>query len=285
MLKNSHTKVIVPVITLALVRVYAEIGKLAFSDSEVRSAYEKTVLELKKFLGHDVHIGAKYYDAYGSRMSRYGVLKQVAHLKYRLLKPFTTDSEELCQWIPSRIKQHIDARLGVVPSLSSAEAVAALAHNREEFLALIGSQISKTPANFEIFSFAVVKVHLEKFACKIYRDSRTSAHDHGVDFSTNFGVVYQIKKLRIRTESDADKVCAELKLNFDKERLSDGNVILVIDDISKDLKQYLVRMSVKSLTKEDLVNIASNFEEFEDRQRVLQIVYEEFRREYSSRIS
>jgi len=70
MLKNSHTKVIVPVITLALVRVYAEIGKLAFSDSEVRSAYEKTVLELKKFLGHDVHIGAKYYDAYGSRMSR-----------------------------------------------------------------------------------------------------------------------------------------------------------------------------------------------------------------------
>jgi len=152
--------------------------------------------------------------------------------------------------------------------LSSAEAVAALAHNREEFLALIGSQISKTPANFEIFSFAVVKVHLEKFACKIYRDSRTSAHDHGVDFSTNFGVVYQIKKLRIRTESDTDKVCAELKLNFDKERLSDGNVILVIDDISKVLKQYLVRMCVKSLTKADLVNIASNFEEFENRQRV-----------------
>jgi hypothetical protein len=70
-----------------------------------------------------------------------------------------------------------------------------------------------------MFSFALIKVHLEKFACKIYRDTRTAAHDIGVDLSTNFGVVYQIKRLRIFTESEANQVYAELKVNFDNERL------------------------------------------------------------------
>ena len=74
---------------------------------------------------------------------------------------------------------------------------------------MIRKQIDKTAANFEIFSFAVIKVHLEKFACKIYRDTRTAAHDKGVDLSTNFGVVYQVKKLRIHTESEADRLYAD----------------------------------------------------------------------------
>ena len=72
-----------------------------------------------------------------------------------------------------------------------------------------------------------------EFACKIYRDTRTSAHDRGVDLATNFGVVYQVKKPSIQSRSDADKLYAELKLNFDTERLQDGNVILVIDDIAE----------------------------------------------------
>ena len=149
---------------------------------------------------------------------------------------------------------------------------------------MIRKQIDKTAANFEIFSFAVIKVHLEKFACKIYRDTRTAAHDKGVDLSTNFGVVYQVKKLRIHTESEADRLYAELKLNFDNERLQDGNVILVIDDIAKEIKKYLIDMKVQSISTSDLLKMASSFEEAEDRQKVLRIVYEEFRREYSSRI-
>jgi len=284
MLKNSQTKVLVPVITLGLVREYAASKKTIFTDSEIRKTYEAAVHQLKEFLGHDVHIGAKYYDAYGSRMSRYGVLEQIGHLKYRLLPPYTTEAKALNNWIPERIKQHIDTRLGVVPLLHEPTARAALAEQRQRFLDLISEQISKTPANFEIFSFAVIKVHLEKFACKIYRDTRTAAHDHGVDLSTNFGVVYQIKKLRIHTESEADKVYAELKLNFDKERLRDGNVILVIDDISKEIKQYLINMQVQSLSKDEVLKLASHFDEPEDRQKVLRIVYDEFRREYSSRV-
>jgi len=284
MLKNSQTKGLVPVVTLGLLREHAVSKKTIFTDSEIRKLYQETVHQLKEFLGHDVHIGAKYYDAYGSRMSRYGVLEPVGHLKYRLLAPYTTEAQELCNWIPERIKHHIDTRLGVVPMLHEPTARAALAEKRDRFLDLISAQISKTPANFEIFSFAVIKVHLEKFACKIYRDTRTAAHDHGVDLSTNYGVVYQIKKLRIHTESEADKVYAELKLNFDKERLSDGNVILVIDDISKEIKQYLINMRVQSLSRDEVLKLAANFDEPEDRQKVLRIVYEEFRREYSSRV-
>jgi hypothetical protein len=75
-----------------------------------------------------------------------------------------------------------------------------------------------------------------------------------------------------------------LKLNFDSERLQDGNVILVIDDISKDVKKYLIDMKVQAITRSDLLKLAANFDEKEDRQRVLRIVYEEFRREYSSNI-
>lgn len=167
MLKNSQTKVLVAVVTLGLVREYAASKKTIFTDSEIRKVYEAAVQDLKKFLGHDVHIGAKYYDAYGSRMSRYGVLEQVGHLKYRLLAPYTKEADELCKWIPRRIKQHIYDRLGVVPLLSEPTARAQLAGQPEQFLDLIRQQISKTPANFEIFSFALIKVHLEKFACKI----------------------------------------------------------------------------------------------------------------------
>ena len=75
-----------------------------------------------------------------------------------------------------------------------------------------------------------------------------------------------------------------MKLNFDSQRLQDGNVILVIDDISKEVSKYLIDMKVQSISKADLLKMAANFEDPEDRQKVLRVVYEEFRREYSSAI-
>src|SRR5438876_10295423 len=215
-------------------------------------------------------------------MSRYGALKATGHLRYRLLSPYADYAAALCDWIPARIKQHIDQRLGIVPRLHDPAARIALAQEKSQFLALICEQIDKNPSNFEIFTFAVMRVHLEKFACKIYRDTRTSAHDKGVDLSTNFGVVYQIKRLRIFTESEANQVYAGLKVNFDNERLQEGNVVLVIDDISKKVKKYLIDMKVQSFSRSDLLKLAANFDEPEDRQKVLRIVYEEFRREYSN---
>ncbi len=284
MLKNSQTKVIAPLVTLGLVRTYSATKNAVFSDSDLQKAYGTAVKLMKDFLGHDMHIGAKYYDAYGSRMSRYGVLEQVGHLKYRLLPPYTDDADVLCEWIPGQIQRHINQHLGIVPLLQGSATRAELAESRERFVRLIEEHIAKTPANFEIFSFAVIKAHLEKFACKIYRDTRTSAHDKGVDLSTNFGVVYQVKKLRIHTQAEAAQVYAELKLNFDERRLQDGNVILIIDDVSKAVKQYLIDMKIQSINKDEILKMAANFDEAEDRQKVLRIIYEEFRREYSSRI-
>ena len=71
-------------------------------------------------------------------------------------------------------------------------------------------------------------------------------------------------------------------MNFDNERLQEGNVVLVIDDISKKVKKYLIDMKVQSFSKSDLLKLGANFDEPEDRQKVLRIVYEEFRREYSN---
>jgi hypothetical protein len=284
MLNKSQTKAIFPLITFGLVIDYIESGRQIFSHDEIRRSYERAVEYMKDLLKHDVHIGGRYESAYPSRdLTRYGVLKPVGK-HFELLPPFTTQAQTLLSWIPERISQHISARLGIIPSLGDRQFRSDLAEDSVQFLELISNHINESPTKFEIFSFAVIKVHLEKFACKIYRDSRTSAHDKGVDLSTNFGVVYQIKKLKLYSEATADNIYAELKVNFDNERLSDGNVILVIDDISKEVKKYLIDMKIQSISKSDILKLAGQFEDVEDREKVLRIVFEEFRREYSSTI-
>jgi len=97
-------------------------------------------------------------------------------------------------------------------------------------------------------------------------------------------VVYQIKKLKVQNIQTADQIYSELQSNFDKERISDGNVVLIIDDIAKDVKQYLINMKVQSISKYDVVCLADSLKDPEDREKVLRIIYDEFRREYSSNI-
>src|SRR5437016_3113218 len=225
-----------PAFALGVLRSYSADRKRVFPDGEIRFSYESAVRSLKKHLGHDVHIGAKYEDAYGMRMSRYGFFRSVSHLKYELAERFANCAEQLVSWIPDRIKQHIESRIGVIPELADSKVRLEIADNLTKFMKLIAEQMNLNATSFEIVSFALIKIHLEKFACKIYRDTRTSAHDRGVDLATNFGVVYQVKKLSLRTKLDAEKIYAALKLNFDSERLQDGNVILVIDDIAEDVR-------------------------------------------------
>ena len=43
-------------------------------------------------------------------------------------------------------------------------------------------------------------------------------------------------------------------------------------------------MKVQSISRNEVLRLAANFDEPEDRQKVLRIVYNEFRREYSSRL-
>ena len=283
MIKRSQTKVIFPLITLALVKELKEKHKETFSDSEIKELYEKTVTEMKGFLGHDLHIGGRYYDAYPSRnLPKYGVLKVLGNKNYQLLEPYTTEAPALIEWIPQRIEQYIAEKLNVVPKLGERDFRVEVSEDKAQFLKLLTSNIDRNPENFEVFSFAIIKVHLEKFACKIYRDKVTSAHDRGIDIATDFGVVYQVKKLKVVNKADAEDVYAELKNNFDKERLDDGKVILIIDDISKSVKNYLINMKIQSISKNDLLRIAEQIEDAEDREKLLRIIYEEFRREYSS---
>ena len=280
MLRRAQTKIIFPIITFGLVKDYYENGKKSFSDSEIKRCYEESVRYLKTYLQHDLNIGGKYYDAYPSRnLPKYGVLRVLGNKQYELLAPYTTNASVLTTWIPERINKYINENLGLIPQLGDHKFRADLAVNNSGFLDIVKMHINKNPVNFEVFSFAIIKVHLEKFACKIYRDTRTSAYDRGVDLSTNFGVVYQIKKLKIYSKDMADSIYAELKVNFDNERLNDGNVILVIDDISKEIKNYLIDMKVQSISKNDILKLAEQFDELEDREKILRIVYEEFRRE------
>lgn len=285
MLAKSQTKVIMPALAFGVLQSFLATSKTIFTDREIRHSYETGVRILKQHFGHDVHIGAKYEDAYAMRMSRYGFLVTQGHLRYSLAPAFKQNAANLCVWLPDRIKAHIDAKLGIVPQLCSPSVRLAVANDENKFLEVLEDQLEANPAGFEIASFAIIKVHLEHFACKVYRDSRTAAHDRGVDLATNFGVVYQVKKLRVMNRSAADKLYAELKLNFDEDRLQNGNVILVIDDLSEDVRRYLINMKVQSIKKEYLMAIAKGFDEPEDRQKVLRVIYEEFRRDYSSAIT
>ncbi len=286
MLRLSQTKVIFPLITLGLLEEHQSSGQLQFTDSEIRILYHQAVRVMAEHLGHDLHIGGKYYDAYPLRnLPRYGVLQTVGPNKYELQAAYASCAESLLPWIPKRIKAHIAEKIGLIPQLGDRGYRAELSAELAPFLGAVESHLGKNPTNFEIFSFAVIRVHLEKFACKVYRDTRTSAHDVGVDLSTNFGVVYQVKQLQVLTKASADNLYAELRANFDSQRLSDGNVILVIDDISKDIKQYLINMKVQAISRHDLMKLAAQFEDMEDREKVLRIVHDEFRREYGSRMT
>lgn len=284
MLLRSKTKVIFPIISFGLLKQYAENKQEYFSDREIKKHYENSVRYFKKYLGHSLHIGGKYYDAYPSRnLPKYGVLKVIDSKEYFLTDPFKESCNDLIGIIPQLIKDYITQKIGIIPNLDKPNKRLELAEEKDRFLELLSNQIVINPINFEIFSFSILKTHLEKFACKLYRDTKTSAYDKGVDLSTNFGVVYQIKKLRLLNKTNADIVLNELKTNFSEERIKDGNVVLIIDDISKDVKSFLINMKIQSLSRNEILNLASLLE-LEERLKVLRIVFNEFSREYKSDI-
>jgi len=283
MFGRSQTKLIFPAITLGLLKSYNEERKEIFTNVEIGRIYNKTVQELKTYLGHDLHIGGKYWDAYPARnLPQYGVLTILGGKKYQLGDLYKDNTEALYDWLLVKIREHIKEKLGIIIQLSDSIKRVEIANDRQKFVNIVKTEMGRNATYFEIFSFAIFKVHLEKFACKLYRDTRTAASDRGVDISTNFGVVYQIKKLRVQSIAAADSIYSELKSNFDRDRLEDGKVILVIEDVSKEIKQYLINMKVQSISKDDIVRLASHFEDAEDRMKVLRIIYEEFAREYAS---
>ena len=87
MLKRSQTKVIFPIITFGLLRSFIESNQKVFSDGEVKKCYEDAVRAIIGYLGHDLHVGGKYYDAYPMRnLPKYGVLKSAMGDQFELME-------------------------------------------------------------------------------------------------------------------------------------------------------------------------------------------------------
>ena len=102
--------------------------------------------------------------------------------------------------------------------------------------------------------FSILKVFLAKFGCKLYRDSRTYAADKGGDISTNFGVVYQVKSYYLREETRFAELLDELMMNFSDGRLQEGNVFLIIRDVSNGFKTQLKDRN-NCITKESVTEL------------------------------
>ena len=88
--------------------------------------------------------------------------------------------------------------------------------------------------------------------------------------------------MRVVNQKTCDAIASELQANFDRQRLEDGNVILVIDDIHKEFRKFLINMKIQSISKFELMKLAQQFDDEEDREKVLRIIHDEFRREYAS---
>ena len=291
MFKNAQTKLIGPAIAYTVIRLAGETGKKSFTAQEIRKRYQTAVCELVQYVGYNLHLGARFDNAYISRgdrgVGRFGILQQVGKNRYELSETYCVHAVALTQWIPWKIKGFLDAKLGLIVKLADPTERLRLAEDNQEFLEFLQRRLEFQDGgvSFEIISFAVLKVYLERFACRIYRDTRTFSHEGGTDLSTDFGAVYQIKQLRITHTHEVDKLYSEIHTNFDADRIRDGRVVVIIDDISPECKPYLLKKnSLKYLKRADLLEIASIIKDAEDRQKILRIVYEEFRREYANDI-
>jgi len=291
MFASAQTKLIAPAIAYTVVRLFEEMGKDVFTAIEISRRYRPAVCELVHHAGTNLHLGARFDNAYISREDRgvgkHGILRPIGSKRYKLSPLYQEHAFVLTEWIPDQVKIFLNRKLGPVIKLGDSTQRLAIAEDQDAFLKLLReqSEAKDSGTSFEIISFAILKVYLEKFACRIYRDTRTFTHEGGTDLSTDFGAVYQIKKLKITHKNEVDKLYSEIKTNFDADRIQDGRVVLIIDDITPDCKSYLLKKnSLKYFQRSDLLEIATLIRDAEDRQKVLRTIYEQFCIEYANDI-
>ena len=94
----------------------------------------------------------------------------------------------------------------------------------------------------------------------------------------------KLRKVQLSNIKSGEEVSSKITLNFDKERMNGGKVILIINDISKDVKYFLINMKVQSKSKSEIISICNQFVDVEDRMKVVRIIYDEFRKKYVSKI-
>jgi len=289
LIKFSKTKLINPVAFLAALNLLLK-GKKIFTRQELDVEYKKTVEKIKKITKSELNIGGRFHaDTYPDRMaSKYGAFKILDGnricLPDSVVKLSKNEQKKIRDLVINKIIDAQKIKLGNILLIDTEEKRLDIVKGKDNFLDFLKKELQRSANSFEIACFAILKVFLEKFACKLYRNSKTNARDTGVDISTDYGVVYQLKKIKISKKEDIDLILKELQINFDQARIEDGKLILIIEDIDKNFKHLIIDRNIRMFKTEEILKIANQIEEIEDRMKILHIIYDETRRELESDI-
>lgn len=282
MFKRGKSKFILPVMYYSLLDYYTREGKEEFTTSQIRNYYKKTVCEIiRNNLNHNLNVGGLFWDKYLSvNLLNYGVLRVIEHGRFEIID--IQDANDIKEYILSKLIIEIQKRFGNLPELRNRNKRIELSENSNDFLSFIEEVMGISGTCFELVSFSIVKTHMEQFGCKVYRDTRAEASDRGTDLSTDSGVVYQVKKLKLKGKKEAENLYNTLRDDFGQDRVNDGKVLLILEDTNTHLKEFLLKLNVRPIVKKDLLNIAKLMEEIEIREKTLRVVFEELQREYQS---
>lgn len=289
LIKFSKTKLINPVAFLAALNLLLK-GKKIFTRQELDVEYKKTVEKIKKITKSELNIGGRFHaDTYPDRMaSKYRAFKILDGnricLPDSVVKLSKNEQKKIRDLVINKIIDAQKIKLGNILLIDTEEKRLDIVKGKDNFLDFLKKELQRSANSFEIACFAILKVFLEKFACKLYRNSKTNARDTGVDISTDYGVVYQLKKIKISKKEDIDRILKELQINFDQARIEDGKLILIIEDIDKNFKHLIIDRNIRMFKTEEILKIANQIEEIEDRMKILHIIYDETRRELESDI-
>jgi hypothetical protein len=289
LLRYSKTKLINPIAFLAALNLLLK-NKKIFTRKELEFNYKLAVEEIEKVTGSNLNIGGRFHaDTYPDRMSRkYGAFEITRENKIKLpsfiINLPKEKQVELKKYILGKIIETQRSKIGNIQLIDSDEKRIEVASNKENFINFLIRELKRSANSFEITCFAILKVFLEKFACKLYRNSRTTARDTGIDISTDYGVVYQIKKFKIKAKKEIYDILKEVQINFDRSRIEDGKLILIIEDIEANFKHFVIDKNIKMLKMSEIIKLANQIDEIEDRMKILRVIYDENRRELESDI-
>lgn len=294
------TKLINPALTLFYLREFERTGNRVVDFSMVKQGYEEVVCDLiRNRLHHNFNIGGQFNDTYLQRLaSRHHVLEHVRGNNFALTEDFVSNYKFLTTYVIDRIQEHLHSKLGnlarlyrVVNSNAQDEMTEILEDSTSTKLRQFlkdgfegtSQGFLDIAYGFEICMFAILKVLLAKFGCKIYRDSKTYSSDKGTDFSTNFGIVYQVKKKCITNEKAFDDLVSDLLLSFADGRIQEGNVFVVVEDVDDGYRKRLDDRNINCISKKMVIDFLDKLSP-EEKWEVLKQVVQEFKRELVSYI-
>jgi len=294
------TRLINPVLTVFYLREFQSTGNRTVNFNLVKSGYEDTVCDVvKNHLHHNFNIGGQFNDSYVQRLaSRHHILEAIGGRDFAIAPDYAQHCEQLIPYTIQKTKEHLNTKLSNLARLE--EVIRRNA--REELQEILGDSTSRKlreflrsgfdpnsagflsmAYGFEICMFAILKVLLAKFGCKIYRDSKTYSSDKGTDLGTNFGVVYQVKKKCITTEKAFTDLASELLLNFADGRIQEGNVFVVVEDMDDGFKKRLKDQKINCLTQNVVTDFLDKLDA-EEKWEILKQIVQEFKRELMSNV-